>query len=206
MTSRTKKIIGGVVVAVVLILLFLFLWLSSGEQTPTIVNTANIPANTPAGGLNVPGGTVRMDVTQATEPVRTAEEVAAPDIRNNLKRLAAAFAERYGSYSNQGDYRNLEELRSLMTDRLARETTEFVERSRAEGIQSPEYTGITTRALVANVVLFNEEAGTADVTVNTQREEIISAGTRIYYQEINLDFVQEGELWKVDSIEWAEGG
>jgi len=193
-------------VAVVLILLFLFLWLSSGEQTPTIVNTANIPANTPAGGLNVPGGTVRMDVTQATEPVRTAEEVAAPDIRNNLKRLAAAFAERYGSYSNQGDYRNLEELRSLMTDRLARETTEFVERSRAEGIQSPEYTGITTRALVANVVLFNEEAGTADVTVNTQREEIISAGTRIYYQEINLDFVQEGELWKVDSIEWAEGG
>ena len=193
-------------VAVALILLFLFLWLSSGDRTPTVVNTSNVPANAPAGGLNVPEGTVRMDVTQATEPVRTAEEATAPDVRTNLKRIAAAFAERYGSYSNQGDYRNLEELRSLMTDRLARETTEFVTRSRAEGIQSPEYTGITTRALVTNVVLFNEDAGTADVTVNTQREEITSAGARIYYQKINLDFVQVGNLWKVDSIEWADGG
>ena len=192
--------------ALAAILLFLFLWLSAGEQQPTVVNTTGPSANTPAGGLNVPGGTVRMDVTQATEPVRTSEEAAAPDVRTNLKRIAAAFAERYGSYSNQGDYRNLEELRSLMTDRLAQETTEFVEKSRAEVVQSPEYTGITTRALVTNVVLFDEEAGTADVTVNTQREEITSAGTRVYYQEINLDFVQMGSLWKVDSIEWAEGG
>ncbi|MFH2063069.1 MAG: hypothetical protein ABIJ46_02845 [bacterium] len=206
MTSRTKKVIGAVVLALVIILLALFLWLSGGEQPPSVVNTGNFPANAPSGGFNSSSGGVQFDVTQVTEPVRTPEEVAAPDQQTNLKRIAAAFAERYGSYSNQGDYRNLEELQSLMTDSMAAVTADYVARARSESAASPEYVGVTTRALVTEVDRFDLTGGEADVRVNTQREEITAAGSRVYYQELNLRFVMVGELWKVDSVEWSEGG
>ena len=45
--------------------------------------------------------------------------------------------------------------------------------------------------------VFNDSRGYFAETFSAKRYE---------NQGINLDFVQEGELWKVDSIEWAEGG
>ncbi|MFH1047867.1 MAG: hypothetical protein V1738_06200 [Patescibacteria group bacterium] len=204
MSSRTKKVIGVIVAIIVLLLLALLLWLLSQRPETAPINLGNEPTsqNQPLGSLNTTGGgTTLINTTeQPSAPVNPEQ----PDQRANLRSLAAAFAERYGSYSNQGNFENLAELQALMTDSLAADTREFISTARAEATAGAEYVGFTTRALNMKVSGLDEAQGLATVTVNTQREQITSSGTRVYYQELILDFVQVGELWKVNAATWAE--
>jgi hypothetical protein len=202
MTSRTKKIIGVIVGVIILLILLLLLWPLRQQPIPTVVN--NQPTQEgQTGNLNTSGGgAVKPPVIEATEP--SVPEADTADPRSNLKSVAAAFAERYGSYSNQGNFENLEELRALMTDSLSAQTETFVEQARASSAAGAAYVGYTTRSIGTTVSGFSEIEGTATVVVNTQRQELTAQGTRVYYQELELKFVREGEIWKVDSAVWAE--
>jgi len=61
---------------------------------------------------------------------------------------------------------------------------------------------------VLNVAVdaMDETAGTAIVSVNTQREEAVgsSQNTRVSYQTLVLEFVKEDDAWKVDAATWEE--
>lgn len=205
MSSRNKKILG-VIAAVVILLLLLFLWLTSSiapEEIAVVNTTPGGAADT--GILNTGfGANVPKTVLEKTAPDAPASDPEKPDSQANLKRLAASFAERYGSFSNQGDFENLKELKVFMTDSMAREVDAYIAEAGARGTATPAYVGMTTRALSSTIDSFNESAGTATVTVNTQRQEVTSAGTRVFYQEIGLDFVRSGEIWEVDSAQWLE--
>lgn len=191
---------------VVLLLLLLVVWLSSqtGPEDITMVNTQpDRPADT--GLLNTGfGANVPKTVLEKTGPDAPAADPEKPDVRANLKRLAASVAERYGSFSNQGDFENLKELRVFMTDSLTREIDAYISEADARGTASPAYVGMTTRALNSTIDSLSESAGTATVTVNTQRQEVTSAGTRVFYQEIEMEFIRSGEIWEVDSMKWLE--
>jgi len=207
MSKRTKRIIGVIIAVIILLLLLLLLWLLSQRPDIAPINVGNQPTNTnqPLGSLNTTtGGTTRPSGGD-TEPEEPEPEPEPVDQRASLRSLAAAFAERYGSYSNQGDFENLEELQALMTDALAAQTDSFIAGARAEGSGTAEYVGVTTRAVNTTISGYNEDQGLGTVTVKTQREEITSQGSRIYYQDLVLDFVREGELWKVKTAQWVEG-
>lgn len=205
MSSRNKKIIGVVVAVIVLLLLLLLVWLSTqtGPEDITIVNTqTNRPSDT--GMLNTGfAANTQRPVLEATKPVEPKPDPEKPDPRSNLKRLASSFAERYGSFSNQGDFENLKELKVFMTDDMISEVDAYIAEAGA-GAGTASYVGTTTVALSSTVTRMNEEAGTATVVVNTQKQEVTSSGTRVYYQEIELGFIRSGEVWEVDSAEWLE--
>jgi hypothetical protein len=116
-----------------------------------------------------------------------------------LERQAMAFAERYGSYSTQSDYENLEALLELMTPQFASRTRESIalQRSLADG--QPEYSGVTTRALKAELLDYSEETETAALSVRTQRRE--SDGD-LYYQGLAIEFAYRGGEWQVTYAEW----
>ena len=206
MSSRNKKIIGVIVAVVVLMLLLLVVWLSSLEQLEPI-NIVNTQTGTENGGGNLNtsfGAAVNRSVLDATGPEVAAPTPEKPDVGANLKRLAASFAERYGSFSNQGDFENLKELRVFMTDSMVREVDAYIADAGSSGTATPAYVGMTTRALNSTVESLNESAGTATVRVNTQRQEVKSSGTRVFYQELVLKFIRSGEIWEVDSADWME--
>ncbi|MDD5290541.1 MAG: hypothetical protein PHZ04_00280 [Patescibacteria group bacterium] len=124
--------------------------------------------------------------------------------QENLKRMAASFAERFGSYSNHSSYSNISDLKIFMTSAMQAWADKFVEETKAKQGPNDAYYGVTTKAVAVEVKMFNEGAGQAEILVNTQKRE--SSGTMdnvsLTYQNILISFVKEADSWKVDGAEW----
>ena len=195
--NRRNKIIIIITVAVVVLLIVigLFWWLSNrqepGEEELSVNQGLEIPDGLPA----VPGG-----LTNAAE-----SPVKEPDLEAGLKAIASTFTERFGSYSNQGNFSNLDALRDLMTIRMRAWTDNYKASQRASmADQLIVYYGVTTKALSVQITTFDESLGQAEIIVATQRQEAKGStiNPRVFYQDLKLQLVKTGEGWKVDSAEW----
>ncbi len=122
----------------------------------------------------------------------------------DLKRMAAAFAERFGSFSNQSDYGNIRDLKIFMSSRMAAWADDYIEKAIARGGDSSIYYGITAKAVTATVKRFDVDAGRAEVLVKTQRRESAGAtsNTSSFYQDVLIGFIKEDGAWKVNSAYW----
>lgn len=157
--------------------------LSGAEETPAV-----LPAETPA-----------------ANPVRTpASRPAAREMSEaDLKKMAGSFAERFGSFSNQSNYANIEDLIIFMTASMKNWAENFISSASKGSGDSSIYYGITTKAITAETKSFNPEAGAAEILVKTQRKEATGAMSnfRFFYQDILITFNKEG-AWKVNSAVW----
>lgn len=135
-------------------------------------------------------------IRPASEPKEMGEE--------DLKKMAALFTERYGSYSNQSNYRNMRDLEIFMTSSLQTWVENFIKQSIAKKNDASIYYGITTKAISQKVQDFDDAGGRAKILVKTQRRE--STGTSVnsssFQQEIEIGFVKEAGAWKVDKAVW----
>ena len=118
-----------------------------------------------------------------------------------LIKTASAFAERFGSYSNQSNYENLLDLKYFMTAKMKMSVDDKV--AQKDYSKSNDlYYGITTRAMKSEV----ESMGsvTSIVKVKTQRQEFVGAdmNSKVSYRDILITFRKEGNVWKVDSAYW----
>jgi len=124
----------------------------------------------------------------------------------NLIRMAASFAERFGSYSNHSNYSNISDLKIFMTENLQVWADKFIEETKLREGYSDTYYGISTKAVSTEIKKFDEGIGQAEILVKTQRRE--SSGTidnaEVIYQDILISFIKEGNSWKVDKAEWQE--
>ncbi len=122
----------------------------------------------------------------------------------DLKQMAALFAERFGSYSNQSNYRNLRDLEIFMTVRMQAWAEEFIKLMIMRKEDTSIYYGITTRAISQKTVTFDAEAGTAKIMVGTQRRESLSTGANSagFGQNLEIVFKKEGGIWKTDEANW----
>ncbi len=196
--SRKQKIL--IVVVGILIILALFYWLFLREsftpQSPeskTNVNVVALPPVLPPNSTTV----------SASVPEASAEE----KLRSSISRLAAAFAERYGSYSNQGNFENLIDLESLMTEKMWAETENFIEQNGTAPGSNSVYFGVTTKAISVNIVELDEGAGTAKITVGAQRREAsgsMADSSAIKYEDLELVFQKVGGEWKVNEAKWIQ--
>lgn len=153
------------------------------EPVPPVTNTTPTLTN-----VNVP-----------LQPV-----VPASPKQEELERMAAAFAERYGSYSNQTNFSNLESLLVFMTQPFQRETKVFVAGERAKDQDTSVYYGLTTKATSIATQSFNESRGSASFLVQTHRKEAIgtTSNVRSYDQAILIEMRREGGAWKVSRATW----
>lgn len=121
--------------------------------------------------------------------------------RNELQSIAKIFIERYGSFSNQGNFENLRDVIGISTDSLKNELESLYEAQR--GNFGGEYYGTNTRVLSLKTYKF-DPTSFAEARAQTQREEARGNpnNRRIYYQEIILRLVKTGDSWLVDSAEW----
>ena len=209
MSKRTRNIIIVVVLLLLVAALVAYLLTRPPAQGQAVVMPADIVAdiNQRLGGSL--DKTVSANVNEASEqpPADTPVPVAPakPDEGAALKRLASAFAERFGSFSNQSGYENLTDLKSFMSPAMAKWAEDYVAEALAKGQVNPEYFGMVTRSITAEVLKLDETAGTAKIAVTTQRREVSSTGQELlYYQVINIDFVKSDDTWKVNAAKWGD--
>ena len=142
---------------------------------------------------------VTVHVEAEINPTESEDKVKA-----ELSRIATSFVERFGSYSNQSNFENVDSLRVYMTDGMEKWSDDFVKSYRQNNPETSIYYGITTKAISTKLAGFSDKE--AAFTITTQRKE--STGTtdnsRIYYQDISLKFAKEQGVWKVNEAKWQE--
>ncbi len=167
---------------------------------PRMVEQNNSQSGTNQVNSSLP---VQNQATKATVPTPTSN-TKTELTQNDLKVMAAAFAERFGSFSNQDDFGNLTDLKVFMSTKMQNWVDQYIKDEIAKKSSTSTYYGITTKAVSETVQSFDKNAGTAQITVSTQRKE--STGTPnnsdTFSQNISIAFVKENGIWKIDSANW----
>ncbi|MDD2807434.1 MAG: hypothetical protein PHW95_02865 [Patescibacteria group bacterium] len=192
--SRRNKIIIGVAVLILIVLLISFLawwWYDRKQAANSLINT-----NSTAGQL--PG-----ELPTASSGLPTTTVVVKPDQEAIIKAVAMTFAERFGSYSNEINFSNLDDLQNIITVKMKTWVDNY-KVSEVAKISGSNYYGITTKALSVKINSMDDIAGRAEVVVQTQRGEAkgSSINPKIFYQAINLSMINDGSGWKIDSADW----
>ncbi len=149
-----------------------------------------------------------IDVAQDTTGGEEVEipEVDPADIPSNQEVSATAvsrsFVERFGSYSTESGYGNIDDVLSLVTSGLAARLEDLAEDARED--EADSYYGVSTRVMTTKTLSVTDTA--ADFLMTTQREESFDTpgNTSVRYQDIRLSLVKEGEDWLVSDFTWVE--
>jgi len=198
---RNKIFIILIILLLIAIILAGLFWYLSSQKQKQILNQNFVNYQPPANNLNVNQNTNLQPKPKITRPPKVSEE---EKLKAQLTKMASAFTERYGSYSNQSDFENLEDLMTFMSKSLEHRTENFIREKRAQANQAAIYYGITTKSLKTEILDFSPEIGQAKFKVSTQRQEIVgsSVNAKVFYQDVEIKMIKEGGVWVVDQIEW----
>lgn len=186
MEKRHKiEIAVALAVLIGLFVLLFFLLRAPQATTPTNTNTGTVPVSD-----------TKLDVS----PVDAADVPAQHTV--SAQTIARNFVERFGSFSSETNYINVDDVMPLATEALQRRLQELADAARENA--SDTYYGVSTRAIIFTVEEESEMAITMRIT--TQREESIDspANTSVRNQDIRLALVKDGDDWRVDSFTWLE--
>jgi hypothetical protein len=194
MTARRRAILIillgllllGIIVAAVIYLL--------RSRTPV----AKAPAAAPTTSVTAPVVAPAPSVADPLNPPVVAVVVG----RTAAAQMAELFAERYGSYSNQGDFQNLTDLLPVMTDGYRAKTEAYLASATSSDLAN--YQGVTSLKISTKVLAYDESAGTAIISVNLQQQKSggAPASAGISYRSLRMSLLKVGDSWKVDSAAW----
>jgi hypothetical protein len=205
MVRRLLIVLAGILLAIAVVLYVLqYLQREAAPLAEAPANTAPSGVLPSAGSLpTAPGGTAAVNVPAAApaEPAQPPQASEEELLTRSLVVAARDFTERYGSYSSEGEFRNLEALLPVMTARFRSETEAYIARERARPTTG-EFVGVTTRAL--NAVPSGAVTAGSPVTVRAlaQRTTVDAAGERVGYETLVLVLRYVGAVWQIDSARW----
>lgn len=189
--SRKNKIIIAATIIITILAIFLIVW-SLGQKEPPANQNTNQPT------VNKP---LPLPLTNTNGNVNLPQNPTESKVQSSLLATALTFAEKYGSFSNQAGFENLQDLKVMMTPKMVQWTDNYI----ATNVKSQDgatYLGYSTKALSANInYQINDQA---EVKVLTQRSE--SRGSepkpRVFYQNLVLQFINVNGAWQVDNATW----
>jgi len=183
MKRRTEIIVAIVIILALILLLFFLLRKPAAEEV-------------------VPEPVQDFPTTADGRVIERVSEVASDTIEAPVDAIARTFVERFGSFSSDVDYINVEEVKQLATTGLAVQLDTLLANVRGE--TSSSYYGVSTRVITLDVTTNSETSATVEIT--TQREESIDSpsNTSVRYQDITLDLTKSGDKWLVSSFTWGE--
>lgn len=203
--SRRNKIIIAIVVLLLLLLLGALFLLRPPAGALPVAPEEGTGQNANGGGLGVNYSAGQFNVNVGTPPAPAPSTPPKKvDERNNLRSTAKSFAELFGSFSTEGNYQNIVDAEFYMTASLRSWAEGYVAEQRAKP-SATSFAGTTTRAISVDITAYDLTAGTASVTVKTQRRETGSTtgADVVYYQDLKLEFLRVNDAWKVNVATWA---
>ncbi|QQG52208.1 MAG: hypothetical protein HY931_02575 [Candidatus Falkowbacteria bacterium] len=206
--QTNRKSLGVFIIILGLILLGLVIYFSFfyGADEPTVTPINN---ETPAVINNLPDGEVTPTTTPGDKP-RNYQQYDLSQAGSyksgeaDLVKIAEAFAERFGSYSNYSNFSNFSDLQIFMTSSMKTWADEYVAGLRAAAKDGDAYYGITTTAITGKASAYDEKAGTAQITISTARRESIGEGSEssAFNQDIAISLKKVNGEWLVDKAVW----
>ena len=191
MSKRTKIIV--IIIAIILGLILVVLGIFWLVKMAPLINSnieVNQSVNSFATGLGRPA-----DINEAP-PLIPSE----PDLGAYLLAIATTFTEKFGSFSNQGNFENLNDLRSMMTPKMIDWTNNYVRQHQSEAIDA--YYGITTKALLPKIADLQKSQVTILITTQRQETKNNTLNPQIFYQDLKLQLKKINDNWLVDEAEW----
>jgi len=165
--------------------------------TGTLPSSSGLPSAST--GTTASGAVTTDTLTLPAVKKASAEEALA----QQLNIASRDFAERYGSYSSDGDFSNLEALLPVMTDGFAAETRTSISKSRATA-STAGFVGVTTRALSATPTGPVSVESSVTVVVTAQRTTTGGANPGVTYEDLTLSLDYQDGIWKTDSAAWSK--
>lgn len=127
--------------------------------------------------------------------------------RQDLLRLAASFAERFGTYSNQSNFSNILGLKIFMSRRMKVWVNSYIREHQQTQMDNSIYYSITTKAVSQEFKDYDDDLGRSVVLVKTRRREASGSVSNVsdtFSQNILINFIKENGAWKVDSANWLD--
>ncbi|OQX71458.1 hypothetical protein B6D52_01460 [Candidatus Parcubacteria bacterium 4484_255] len=116
--------------------------------------------------------------------------------QERLKSKARFFIERYNTYSSDNNQENLRSLLPHVSDGLAKK----IEARLTEKIkQNDSFFSLQTKVLSLSLLDFIDNKK-AIFTGQVQEQEAKEGATEVHYKPVILEFIYEGQEWKVNSI------
>jgi hypothetical protein len=202
MTMIKKRTITITLLILIIVLLlagiiyFLFFFKFPSAVIPPV--EVNNPVNN-----NLPAETTPT-VKQATPTPNAKPATTEEKNKFNLEKIAASFAERLGSYSNQANFLNISDLKIYMTASMQAWADKYIATNKKMAY-SGVYQGVTTRAVSTEVKNYSEAPGKADILVHTQKLSVTGTSSPVTTnQDITITFVKQNNKWLVDNAVWKK--
>lgn len=205
LTSRTKiiiLIIGAVAVFGLIVATIFNLW-PKKEIVPSGEGQANVDLSFLEKKDAVQGQEFDASNREAfnqTIGAGAAGEAVSPE-EQAARSLAVFFVERFGTYSSDAGFANIDDLQSFMTPTMR----QWAASSKKEQPKALEYTAFITEVASLERASGESESGRISFNLLANRTERASGNEKKYQQksEVKLIRDQAGE-WLVDSLYWGE--
>lgn len=181
MLSRRKiEVIVAIVILIILVLLLIFFLRKPKEE---VIQTPE-----------------PEQVTQELPAVRP-EDIPTPGVVS-ASTVARIFIERFGSYSSESDFANVEDVMALATPTYQEELEATVDGYRRQADENAGYTGVST--VVISVKTTSESEAATTFLITTQREEAVGTpgNTTLRYQDAEVSLVKSGDDWLINDLVW----
>ncbi len=197
MVSKRKLEIA--VAVAVLIMVIILLWILFKRDKPDVTSTPETP----------PPETI------VTPPTVNPANIPTPGVVSATT-IARTFIERFGSYSTETDFANVDDIRVLATPSFLANSASSAGSCgcfQAEMDQQvavlrqgmdPDggYTGVSTT--IISIKTQTEAETSTTFLITTQREESVGnpGNTTVRYQDVEISLVKSGDDWLVDDVTW----
>lgn len=186
--DRKKIIISTTIVLILLILVLGVLWwLGRDDGT----STQQPDTNEPPSSINVPG--TLPDIPEGE----------APDIvvgESTLVSTAYYFVERWGTFSSVSEFRNIKDLKGVMTPELYAQQEVRFESLAYDQLETTPYIGYTTRVTKVNWVEKTDQR--AEAVITTHRIKETKTEQESFNQDIVVVFTNTNGTWLVSDATW----
>ncbi len=188
MNSKVRNLI---ILLLVLLIVIVVIWavVKRSSQRPPSNDTEQVIS--PPSNIIEERETIQENLTKQIEG-KSEEEIS--DQAAVLK-ATRYFVERYGSFSSQARWQNLQDLKNVVTDNLWQDFEDLL----SKDVSSSKYYSLSTKVLSLNVISLSPNK--AKVVASTQRREVKGGEENISYRKMEVSLVKVGDKWLVSSFE-----
>jgi hypothetical protein len=154
------------------------------NQTNNNSNSEQLPGNTNGDLTN----------TNSQNVLRPGEKEQA-----EVEAVARFFVEMLGTYSPEARFKNIIDLKPLMTLTMQTWADDLIQRNMAAETKSNER--ITTQALKIETISFASDSR-AEFLVETRRTQENNEGNKVYNQQAQIVILKQAGEWKVEGVNW----
>lgn len=185
-----------VLTAVVLVILAItLLLLVRYNKTHKGQNATSTPGGPSTEIILPPVGQIPANIPQgATTKPLTTEEAQ----KNAAKQMAKIFMERYGSYSTDNAYANVDSVKNLVTSDLWNKLSSQVKSNQT----TASFVGVTSKAVVSEVDDWSDNS--AKIAVGISREEKRSGQITTSFVNYSVEMKKVNDNWLVNSFAKTE--